>query len=249
MLADMNVSQNAIAASISLDPILAARILRLANSAAYAGARTVTNLPAAVNALGSETIRETLLVSGVSDSFGRKILNSPAGKEIWKHLLATAMVANDLSRVAGLRGGEEAFSCGLLHDIGKLIFLRADAPLYVSILERRTSEDDLSKVEREAFGFDHGELGAAAALKWNLPQPICDLIKDHHQPLNAASAMAITRIVFISDMLAYLKTNELSTDDLLCSEAVLGFGLNAAQLDAIWEDVVIRLDEITNTFN
>ncbi len=249
MLGDLNISQNKIADAISLDPILATRILRLANSAIFSPEHSVTNLPTAIAAIGNNAIREILMISGLGDSFGRRILSSPTGKEIWMHLLATAMLASDMCRLARMRGSDEAFSCGLLHDMGKLILLRADSPLYSSVLERATEEGDLSAIEREVFGFDHAQLGADACIAWNLPEPLCNMIRYHHRPTDAPMGMALTRIVSIADTLVHLKIEDREIDELLYSDTILGFGFSSAQFDALWEDVVIRLNDLMHTFN
>ena len=248
MLGDMNVSQNMIANAIGLDPILAARVLKRANSAIYAQGTPVTNLRSAVSTIGNNSLSEILLISGISDSFGRKILNSTVGKEIWLHLLSVALVAGDLCHLAKMRGADEAFTAGLLHDIGQLILLRADAPFYTTLLDRAVVEGDLSQIEREVFGFDHAELGAVAVGTWNLPDTICNIIRFHHEPLRTTTDTVATRLINIADTLVYLKSKNEELDDLLCSEVVLGFGFSKYQLDAIWEDLIIRLEEVSGIF-
>ncbi|CAN5421562.1 HDOD domain-containing protein [soil metagenome] len=245
MLSDMNVSQSAIANAISLDPTLATKVLRLANSPLYSLERRVTNLSAAVSAIGNHALAETLLVSGVNDSFGGRLLNSSVGKYIWFHLLSTAMAASELVKLAGLRGADEAFSCGLLHDIGKLILLRADPSFYVRMMERGRAGEDLPQLERAILGFDHAELGATAAELWKLPGPVCTMIRFHHEPQKATEGMAITRIINIADRLVHLKMESQEIDDLLFSETVLGFGFSAAQFETIWEHLIVRLRELT----
>ncbi len=249
MLSDMNVSQNALAEAISLDPILSTRLLRLANSAIYGLHGTVTNLSNAVSTVGNNTISETLMISGVSDSFGRKVLISDAGKEIWFHLLGTAMVASEICRVTNMRGGDEAFSCGLLHDIGKLILLRADSPFYIKLMERGSIEGSLIAVEREVLGFDHAELGAEAAISWNLPGPVCHMIRFHHEPSKVTAGVAMAHIINISDMLVTLKAEGAELDDLLILDSVKNLGLDSEKLDAVWHTIAVRLNEVMETFS
>ncbi|CAN5421803.1 HDOD domain-containing protein [soil metagenome] len=248
MLSDMNISQNAVADAISLDPILSTRILRLANSPVYGQHGTVTNLTKAVSAVGNNAISEALLINGISDSFGRKILSSDAGKEIWFHLLATAMAAGEICRIANMRGVDEAFSCALLHDIGKLILLRADAPFYIKLMERGMIEGDLTAVEREVFGFDHAELGAEAALTWNLPPAVCHMIRYHHQPAKVSAGVAMAHIINIADQLVTLKSEGSDMEPLASLESVKNLQLNAEKLDAVWHTIAVRLNEVMDTF-
>lgn len=244
MLQDYNLSQRAVADAISQDPVLSLKILRLANSPIYAQQRTVANMTDAVAAVGNTSISEALMISGIGDTFGNRILNSEAGRDIWFHLLATAMTASEMSRLAKLRGAEEAFSGGLLHDIGKLILLKADHPRYVNVIDLGKRAEDLRMIEREVFGFDHAELGFRAAESWNLPAAVCDMIRWHHEPALATEAIAVTRIVSLANSLTDLKSRDLDIDDLLYSDAVMGFGFSVAQFEEIWENVLIRVRDV-----
>lgn len=247
LLAVFDTSEQTIAEAISLDPILSSRILRLANSPIYALHGTVTNLASAVSTVGNTSIAEMLLISGISDSFGQKILNSPAGKKIWFHLIATAMAASEICRMSGLRGADEAFSCGLLHDIGKLIFLRADAPLYTSLLARAAEGGDISTLEIAEFGFDHAELGADAAVSWQLPGAVSHMIRFHHHPAKASAGVAMAHILNIADSLVNLKTADAPLDEFLRCEPISTFGLDADKFDTIWATVSERLGEVMAT--
>ena len=153
LLSDINTPQAAVIEAIGLDPILSTRILRLANSAIYSVQGRVTNLASAVLTIGNTAISEVMMISGISDSFGRKILNSPAGKKIWVHLLATAMAASEICHLAKMRGADEAFTCGLLHDIGKLILLRADAPFYTELIKQRHGRRKYESRRTRGFWF------------------------------------------------------------------------------------------------
>ena len=248
LLQDYNASHREIANAISLDPALASRILRRANSPIYALERTVTNLSSAVTTVGNEAIYESLMIGLVGDTFGREIQNSVVGRDAWFHSLAVAMTASDLCRLVNLRGTDEAFSCGLLHDIGKLIFLRADSAYYIKVLELGKDEGDLVAVEKETFGFDHAALGALAAENWNLPPQVCDMIRYHHEPANSRDAVAITTIINIADTLAYRKNENLDIYELVASNEAARFNLTVEQLDKIWDTVVERLRDVVRNF-
>jgi putative nucleotidyltransferase with HDIG domain len=247
LLQDYNVSQTVIANAISLDPMLSSRLLRLANSPIFSLERTVSSIGTAVAAVGNNTISECLLIGGIGDSFGSEILNSAVGREIWTHLLATGMVAGDMCRLARLRGADEAFSGGLLHDIGKLLLLKSDPTLYTCVLELAKADGDLRSAEIDAFGFDHAEVGGLAAAAWNLPSAVCDIVRFHHEPSQASEAVALTHVINLADLLVNLKNNGFASDEILQFDVAVGFGFTAAQLDAVWEDVAIRLQEVLRT--
>lgn len=249
MLSDLNVSQRQIAAAIGLDPILSSRILRLANSPIYGLRDQVTSLDIAVSAIGNGSIAQALTISGVSDAFGRRVLSSPAGQMVWAHSLATAMITAEIYRIKRFPGADEAFACGLLHDIGKLILLRADTPLYVGILERASAEGDLTAIEKEIFDFDNAELGEAAAKEWGLPTVVCDSIRHHHHPMSATADYTTAQVLNTADALAYLKEVDGETAKMFEDDTVMKFGLEAEQFDEIWETVSVRLNEVLGTLS
>jgi putative nucleotidyltransferase with HDIG domain len=246
LVADLNVSQHRIADAIALDPVISSRILGLANSAIYGLHGTTTNLTEAVSVVGNRAISEQLLVCGVNDAFGRKILNSPTGRTIWIHSLATALAANEICRRARLRGADEAFSCGLLHDIGKLILLRADAPFYSDLLKSGEEVGDISVVERRVFGWDHAELGAAAGLSWKLPGPVCHMIRYHHEPDQTTAGVALAHVLQTADEFV---NSRIAFDDpevFMSDTKISKFNLDADAYDDIWDHVTVRLSEMTD---
>lgn len=248
LLQDMNVSQHRITEAISYDPMLAARILRLANSPIYAFQQNVTSLNTAVNALGNKPIYEMLLMGMVADSFGHEIRNSAIGRDIWLHALAVGFAARELCGLLGMRGTEEAFSCGLLHDIGSLLLFKANTLQYIELFNH-AKRDDLSPYEKEIFGYSHAEVGAVAANRWNLSDPVCFTILHHHNPAESAQAVFLTRIIYIADNLSYLKNQKLPLDqDFLSSPTVESLGFKAEQLEKVWEKVVENLREVIKAF-
>ena len=248
LLQDINVSQKKIAEAIGNDPMLASRVLRLANSPIYAFQQSVSNLNAAVNAIGNKAIYEMVMIGAFTDSFGREIRNTVIGRDNWLHSLAVAFGARELSKMLEMRGTEEAFSCGLLHDIGSLLLFRADVALYTEIFNK-AERSDLSRLEREVYGFDHAQVGALAARRWNLSDPVCDMILYHHNPSEAPQALLMTHIISVADNLAYLKNQKQSLEgSFLSSASVVRLGFRLHQLEAVWEKVLINLREVVKAF-
>ncbi len=247
LLQDVDVSQRKIAEAIGCDPMLASRVLRLANSPIYPFQQSVTSLTNAVSAVGNRAIYEMVLMSMVSDSFGREIRNSVTGREIWLHSLAVAIGAREISTMLQIRGTEESFSCGLLHDIGSLLLFRADSSYYSELFQN--SKDDLQHIEREVYGFDHAQLGALAAQRWNLSAPVCSMIAYHHEPSKVNQAILMTHIINVADRLAHLKNEKLPLDnEFLNSPSLISLGINAIQLEKVWEKILIQLREIVKAF-
>ncbi|HQZ95070.1 MAG TPA: HDOD domain-containing protein [Pyrinomonadaceae bacterium] len=246
LMADLNVSQQRIAGAISLDPVISSRILALANSPIYALHGTITNLTEAVNVVGNGAIAEQLLVCGVSDAFGRKVLDSPAGRTIWVHSLATGLTANEICKMAKMRGAEDAFSCGLLHDVGKLILLRADAPFYTDLIKQGEDSGDISVIERRVLGFDHAELGAAAGIAWKLPGAVCHMIRNHHHPSTSTAGVALAHVLQTADQFVKGRISFEDPEYFFANDELRKFGLGEVEFEDIWDNVTLRLSEMTD---
>ncbi len=248
LLQDENVSQRKIAETIGYDPMLASRILRLANSPIYHFEQNVTSLTTAVNAVGNRAIYEMIMLGMIADSFGNEIRNSVIGRDIWLHALAVAIGARELAATLRMHGTEEAFSCGLLHDIGSLLLFRVDSELYTEIFEQ-CERENTSPMEREIYGFDHAEIGALAAENWHLSESVCAMIRFHHEPSEVPQALMTTHIICIADHLAYAKNQKLPLDgEFMSLPSIVNLGFQTHQLEAVWGKILIQLREIVRTF-
>lgn len=169
---------------IEFDPVLTTEILRLANTAYFAGPRTVASLRDAGVLFGTQRILQLVLASSVFP-IARKPLKGydlPAGQLI-RHSMAVAIGAEQLALVCGPSAPSHTFTAGLLSDLGKIIlgtFLEVDAGPVV----RLATEQHLSfeVAEREVLGIDHAEAGALLLTAWNVPETIVDVVRWHHEP-------------------------------------------------------------------
>lgn len=250
---DINSSTHAIANAIGCDPILAARILRAANSPLYALERQVTTLPVAVNTMGNHAIHMFVMVYTAADAFTRKgASRSPHERALWEHSLAVGFAAREASLAFGMRSSEEAFLCGLLHDIGKLLLLRQDAELYAP-LQLISNEQEMLEGEREVYGYTHAQVGALASRRWGLPQEISQAIFYHHHPSEADSVMA--RIIDVADGLANAANYSMrpgsgkDLKSLEMMESVIALNLSPMQLATIWQKAEVALQNTFHLFN
>jgi HD-like signal output (HDOD) protein len=156
---------------IAKDPAIVAALLRLANSAAFAGLRVINDLDQAITRLG---MRQVGFVVTALVHRGHFTSRNPDRQQLlfglWDHAVATAMVAR---RLALKRGGEpaEAFLAGLMHDTGRLLVLRG-----VEEVEKAARGQTISrKVLDELMDMLHPELGYHALRGWNIAEPICQV--------------------------------------------------------------------------
>lgn len=232
---DLDASTRKIADAIGCDPILAARIIRAANSPIYCFQRNVTALPIAVSALGNETIHSLVFMSAAAEAFtkGRR---SPFETTLWEHSVAVGLAAREVMLMLRLRGLEEGFLCGLLHDLGKLLLLRHDPQGYRELLNA-TDERELLAGEMSLFGYTHAQVGALAAKRWNLPDEISQTIYFHHDPGQATHGMLMARVVDVADGIAYRAGFGVQAGErnIMGSESVLALNLTEDQIQQVTE--------------
>lgn len=251
LLRDYNASTRKITEAINYEPILVARILRLANSPIYSLERNVTSVQTAIDTVGTKAIYDIVLMGLASATFSKEIRNSPLAQKIWEHSLAVAMLSREVSQTLGMRGTEEAFTCGLLHDLGKIILLSNDIEGYTQI-SIECDESQMLNSETQYFGFNHAEVGSLVARRWGLPEEVCYTILHHHNPSQSDQAMLVAHIVDVSDIMANVHGYGLRLEDapkLEFSESVMKLGLADEHLDNIWTRVEENIAEVIRTFS
>ena len=248
LLRDPEVMTATLAETVRYDPILATRVLRLANSALYSLRKPVTTIQKALDAIGTRSLYDLVMLDAMADGFGNEIRNSVLIKSIWEHSIAVGLLSRELIRMLKLQGGEEAFVCGLLHDIGKILMLRADVERFESLLEHKTERGMLEWEER-IYGFDHTEVGSYVANKWRLPDAVCSVIMYHHSPSKSNQSIVMANVVNAADLIANTHGYGLRLEDdkaLLVSEPLALLKLTRAQINEAWENIQDAISEVTN---
>lgn len=164
---------------IDCDPALTARILRTANSSFFGQARTVTSVRRAVVVLGLSTVRNLSLGFAVWNATVDRVAREHA-RRLWDHSLAIALAAQHLAARSSLCDGSEAFTVGLLHDVGTLVLARHFGADYQPLLRVAGTRPGRPEREREAIGTDHAAAGALLLERWRLPTVLVEAVADHH---------------------------------------------------------------------
>jgi putative nucleotidyltransferase with HDIG domain len=175
-----------VAEVIAQDQNLVAQLLRLANSALTGLRRKVTSLPTALRVLGARPVRNLLLTMTV-----RPFLQTPSELQLWEHSLACGLVAKRLAQQTQLVDPEEAFTAGLLHDIGKTLLMRFSPQSYrrvQQITERQGCPIFIA--ERLMFSATHAEVGAWLLERWRIPSPFCEAVAAHHTSVPETQPLA-----------------------------------------------------------
>jgi putative nucleotidyltransferase with HDIG domain len=185
LINDPYSSSGQIAEVLKKDQVLTAKVLRLVNSSYYAIPGGVTDVQRALAFLGFNTLAQLILSLSIFSMFGAREKEGFSMLEFWRHALGTAVCSELMAKRLKLEKAEEAFTCGLLHDIGKLVLHEIDPDRLVAIcVEAERSGRSFVQVEREYELPGHTFLGEQIASKWGLPQSIRLAVRYHHQDVS-----------------------------------------------------------------
>lgn len=170
-------------AVIRLDPALVARLLTLINSAWFGLKRRVDSISRAVVLLGTRNLRNIAITDAVQG-----MLNHRAGSgqfspmRLWLHSAASGICGKMIAERIFAINGDDAYLCGLLHDIGLIVELETSESLFFALIERLVDGGpNIIELEQELFATDHSEIGALLAREWRIAEPVVAAIANHHR--------------------------------------------------------------------
>lgn len=166
---------------IEMDAAIAARILKISNSALYGFPSEIQSLSHAISLLGTMTVRNLVLAASMKETYKRFGLLE---KLLWQHSSLAGPVASMLAQYRGVAADPDvAFTAGLMHHVGKTALANSHREQYERVMMTVYNEGrSFSEVETEVFGFTHSELGAAVVQQWGLPDSLVLTILHHHSP-------------------------------------------------------------------
>ncbi len=174
-----NISVEDIANVVTTDPAVAARVLKIANSAFYGCQRQIQTISGAIVVLGFNTLRSLVVAASVKEVY------KPFGlteKMLWDHSLGAGLASRIIATSTRKANPEEAFLAGLLHDIGKTIMNSLDRDKFQIVMQRCYNEGlFFEEAEESVFTFRHDDVGAMVVKKWNFPESLVTAILHHHR--------------------------------------------------------------------
>ena len=189
---------------ISADQALTARILKMANSVFYSFDQKITTLTHAIVILGFRAVQSMAVAASSRSLFVKK--GAQFGlkeKLLWEHSMAVAMGCRQIARSVGYENEEAAFVVGLLHDIGKAVLNQVIPKKYGRIVEQVYNDGkSFAEVEQEILGFDHSQIGALIAQKWNFDWDMVETIAYHHRPEAEQSGAVLGAVLSLANILA-----------------------------------------------
>jgi hypothetical protein len=155
------------------EPVLAARILGLANSSLFSLGREVTTLDRAATVLGTKSTHLMALSCSIVEQLRRGARHSGLDHaELWKRSLILSVAARELGRLLFFALADEAFLCGLLSHLGQLVLAECMPEEYDAVLDA-SPDWPTAQLERELLGFDRGDVAAALLTEWRMPRALC----------------------------------------------------------------------------
>ena len=194
---DPDVSVTQLARVTSRDQVLAARMLRLANSAYCAPLQEITTISEAVVRLGTASVRNVVLATCMASRLQSGNTYGAHGRGLAAHGIGTAFLAQLVARVAVVNQ-EEAFLYGLVHDIGQ-----AARPAAVQGLRPRRRQGAVRRRSADVIDARHAEFGGRVLREWRLPPVIEEPVVYHHRPDECTSHTFEASVCYMADRLSH----------------------------------------------
>jgi putative nucleotidyltransferase with HDIG domain len=216
LLLDPYSDTQQIAGYIETDQALAAKVLKMANSPFYGMTGKVSTIQHAAIILGFQTLSELTTMAGFSAIMGRKLPGyGYHSDELWKHSLAVALSSKLIAEKINPDLINDAFTAGLIHDLGKLIldpYVQDQREAFDEFIEDENQTFLIA--ERQILGFDHAEIASEICSHWKYPESLTQAIRYHHNPSESnGSEMAF--ILHLADYIAVLSGSGYDLDEIL----------------------------------
>lgn len=225
---------------LETDPGLSVRLLRLVNSAGYGLKVRVTSVRHAAVLVGTRRLHQVATTAAILDLFEP---NNDTALTLLEHATVVGSLCRYLAVHLGLPH-DELFTCGFLHDIGKLMLLDTEGEKYAELVRTYGgAPDQLHSHERRLFGFDHALLGAHVLSAWNIPEPVPKVVLYHHQPARAMQDTLLSAMVHtlrLADLISYALALEVDAEGISLvtdSEAAQYLEISEPQVAAMWSDL------------
>ena len=226
---DPDVSATRITNVVSKDPVLATRVIQLANSAFSAPAKEITSIGEAVVRMGTGPVRNVVTAACLSALSADPKIYGRHGRDHIDHSIDTAYLAWLLADRAD-ESPDEAFLYGLLHDIGKLVILKLARECQHFGVLTPTEEETATILEEK-----HASIGGYVLEQWGMPHSLFDPIVWHHDPSCANQRRAAATVAYVANRLAHRYGFGCPVDafDPLTDPLIVQFGMDARAIEKL----------------
>lgn len=239
---------------IEADPALAAKILKVVNSAFYGLSSQIASLDRAIVMLGLSATKNIALAASLSRMFRAEAVSDQfAARDLWRHCAAVAVCARLLANTGKATQPDEAFVAGLVHDMGLMAVQQLYPAKLKEVVERCHSRPlDFSAVELSLIGADHQAFGGALVAKWKFPLALRAAVSYHHSlSLAPPEFQKLTTTIYAADVLSCRGRFGLwltpQMQEITDTELKV-LNLTPTDLDRVVEEMPERVDEAERVF-
>ncbi len=246
-LQDPNFSFDQLMGVVRMDPGITAHVIEMCNSPFFGLRAKVSSLQQALVILGSQHLMEIVLSGQMMGHLrqGQKGYRLARG-DLWRHSMATALLAQRLGERLGFTEIPALFTAALMHDVGKLILSEHVAKDFEKIEAMVAGGQSFCQAEREVLGVDHAILGAAVARKWHFPEDIAAAIAFHHEPERTRKHRKLCHLVCLANLMCVTLGVGAGAEGLastFSAELLAEVGLKPRQLDLLLLELKDILDQ------
>ncbi len=202
---------------ISRDQSSAAKVLKVANSAFYGFPGKIDTISQAIFYIGFEEVRNIIITLAIMDIFKKSKDGSGFNPiELWRHSIAVGVISRLIGKLIGVENIENCFIAGIVHDIGKLLFIRYLEEDYMKTINfAYDNHINIRDAESDILGITHTIAGELVAEKWKLPQNIKKAVRYHYSGIVDGSVHNLTAIIHIADITARMMELGNSGDNII----------------------------------
>ena len=232
---------------VSLDPVLAAYILKIANSAYYNFPGKVKTLSDAITIIGFEEIKKIVIMISAKNAFK---VSDDYDRLLWEHSLAVAVASSVINAKVNITEDGVAYIAGLLHDIGKIVFKKNETIGYKELLNEAIENDaDMYLLEEKQFGYNHADVGGYLLEEWNFDQEIIDAVAFHHLNFTIKKASDFLKKAALVNVSDFIVNRFLGIGRAKIEDFGVVFELPSSKtIDFNISDIASLIDEIYQKF-
>jgi HD-like signal output (HDOD) protein len=237
------------------DPALAAKILKVVNSAFYGLPAQIASLDRAIVMLGLSAVKNIALAASLARLFRPGTLGERfTARDLWRHCIAVGVCGRMLTKAASGIQNDEAFVAGLVHDMGLLLEYQLFPEQLRVVVDRCTgTPGKYCATETEIIGADHQQFGSALAAKWKFPPLLRCVIGYHHNPRTLKPEFQrVAALVYVSDTICCTQQHGFwltGVDQQIEPWMLETISVQPSALDDIRENLPAQVEEAERVFS